>query len=373
MSTITRDALQSGYPPTIPQEFSANQPKTIRLYPLSNYTFGTKENQPEEDPSVLARLQRLQEHYEKHGMRRTCEGILVCHEHCHPHILMLQIANAFFKLPGDYLQPDEDEISGFKARLNERLAPVGNQFSGEGVNDEWEIGDTLAQWWRPNFETFMYPFIPAHVTRPKEVKKLYFIHLPRSKVLSVPKNMKLLAVPLFELYDNTARYGPQLSAIPHLLSRYNFEFVDENGKVIAQTPGRGVSQNPTMKHLAGGTNGDGNDVGVGANAAVNEHSPRPPKRKYSPPGSIGNVSIDNEKNNDWEEVPLDTPDVLQLEQRVKKLEEEQEAFEELAREHLKNVASVPSENVARETGENPIDLNEVTSYPTSHLPGLSEI
>jgi cleavage and polyadenylation specificity factor subunit 5 len=53
----------------------------------------------------------------------------------------------------------------------------------------------------------------------------------------VPKNMKLLAVPLFELYDNTARYGPQLSAIPHLLSRYNFEFVDEEGKVVAHTPG----------------------------------------------------------------------------------------------------------------------------------------
>lgn len=49
--------------------------------------------------------------------------------------------------------------------------------------------------------------------------------------------MKLLAVPLFELYDNTARYGPQLSAIPHLLSRYNFEFVDEEGNVVAETPG----------------------------------------------------------------------------------------------------------------------------------------
>ena len=36
----------------------------------------------------------------------------------------------------------------------------------------------------------------------------------------MPKNMKLLAIPLFELYDNAARYGPQLSAIPHLLSRY---------------------------------------------------------------------------------------------------------------------------------------------------------
>ena len=84
--------------PIIPMDFSAQQPETIRLYPLSNYTFGTKETQPEEDPSVQARLKRLEEHYELHGMRRTCEGILVCHEHNHPHVLMLQIANAFFKL-----------------------------------------------------------------------------------------------------------------------------------------------------------------------------------------------------------------------------------------------------------------------------------
>ncbi|KAI0999221.1 hypothetical protein K3495_g8976 [Podosphaera aphanis] len=254
MSTITTTALQTSYPPILPASFNAKQPKTIRLYPLSNYTFGTKETQPEEDPSVLARLKRLEEHYVEHGMRRTCEGILVCHEHNHPHILMLQIANAFFKLPGDYLKPEDDEEEGFKLRLNERLAPVGTQFSGEGVNEEWEIGDTLAQWWRPNFETFMYPFIPAHVTRPKECKKLYFIQLPRQKVLSVPKNMKLLAVPLFELYDNTARYGPQLSAIPHLLSRYNFEFFDEQGKVVAATPGGAPEPGyiPKTIHLTGG-------------------------------------------------------------------------------------------------------------------------
>jgi cleavage and polyadenylation specificity factor subunit 5 len=72
--------------------------------------------------------------------------------------------------------------------------------------------------------------------------------------LSVPKNMKLLAVPLFELYDNAQRYGPQLSAIPHLLSRYNFEFVDENGKVSAVTPGGNPNEGsvPRTKVLAGG-------------------------------------------------------------------------------------------------------------------------
>jgi cleavage and polyadenylation specificity factor subunit 5 len=131
----------------------------------------------------------------------------------------------------------------------------------------------------------MYPFLPGHVTRPKECKKLYFIQLPKKsecalsvvlfylgldlqpwksdmltiyllvyvEVLSVPKNMKLLAVPLFELYDNTARYGPQLSAIPHLLSRYNFEFVDENDNVVAATPGTPMpeGQIPRTKVLAG--------------------------------------------------------------------------------------------------------------------------
>ena len=81
------------------------------------------------------------------------------------------------------------------------------------------------------------------------------------EVLSVPKNMKLLAVPLFELYDNTARYGPQLSAIPHLLSRYNFEFVDEAGNVVAVTPGGGpVTEGDAdvkTKIIAGGEEEDG--------------------------------------------------------------------------------------------------------------------
>jgi len=53
------------------------------------------------------------------------------------------------------------------------------------VNGDWEIADTVAQWWRPNFETFMYPFIPAHITRPKECKKLYMIQLPSTSAYSV--------------------------------------------------------------------------------------------------------------------------------------------------------------------------------------------
>ncbi len=174
--TITRTETRTQ---TQSKPFSKNQPNTIKIYPLSNYIFSTKEAQPEEDPSVIARLQRLQSDYERHGMRRSCEGILVVHEHNHPHILMLQIANAFFKLPGDYLRPEDDEVSGFVTRMNERLAPVKPETEEDTT---WEIGECIASWYRPNFETFMYPFIPAHITRPKECKKLYLINLPSKSI-----------------------------------------------------------------------------------------------------------------------------------------------------------------------------------------------
>jgi len=98
MATLPPAHQQSSVPPTPILPFDSDQPPPIRLYPLSNYTFGTKETQPEEDPSVKDRLKRLEEYYNQHGMRRTCEAVLVCHEHNHPHVLMLQIANAFFKL-----------------------------------------------------------------------------------------------------------------------------------------------------------------------------------------------------------------------------------------------------------------------------------
>lgn len=205
MSTIPLDAIQSGKPPIIPLDFNANQPPKVRVYPFSNYTFGVKETQPEEDPSVIARLKRLEEHYSEHGMRRTCEGILVCHEHNQPHILMLQIANAFFKLPGDYLQPEDDEIEGFKARLDERLAPVGSLSEGE-KDGEWEIGDCLSQWWRPNFETFMYPFVPAHVTRPKECKKIYLIHLPKNSKMMIRAGDEIFTWPLLTHRQKSSAY-----------------------------------------------------------------------------------------------------------------------------------------------------------------------
>jgi len=234
MSTLPSHLQTSSLPPIIPRAFDHNQPPTIRLHPFSSNEISTKSPQPEEDASVEERLNRLKSFYADHGMRRFAEAVMLCHEHNHPHVMLLQIANSFYKLPGNWLKHDEEEIEGVQRILDELFEPDSTVGPTE---QKWEIGDAVGVWWRPNFETSLYPYLPAHVTRPKEAKKMYMIPLPQNKVIAVPKNLKFLAIPFHELYENASTYGPQLAALPHYLAKYRFECVDENGNVVAITPG----------------------------------------------------------------------------------------------------------------------------------------
>ncbi|XP_011030098.1 PREDICTED: pre-mRNA cleavage factor Im 25 kDa subunit 2-like isoform X3 [Populus euphratica] len=184
----------------------------VNTYPLSSYTFGTKEPKMEKDTSVADRLARMKVNYMKEGMRTSVEAILLVQEHNHPHILLLQIGNTFCKLPGGRLKPGENEIEGLKRKLTSKLGA-----NSPALVPDWQIGECVAIWWRPNFETIMYPYCPPHITKPKECKKLYLVHLSEREYFAVPKNLKLLAVPLFELYDNVQRYGPVISTIPQQL------------------------------------------------------------------------------------------------------------------------------------------------------------
>lgn len=78
---------------------SRHLPQSINLFQLeTNYTFGVKDAQMEKDGSVAARLSRMKLKYEKEGLKRTVEGVLLVHRHKHPHVLLLKIGNSFFKL-----------------------------------------------------------------------------------------------------------------------------------------------------------------------------------------------------------------------------------------------------------------------------------
>lgn len=47
----------------------------------------------------------------------------------------------------------------------------------DGVKQDWIVEDTIGNWWRPNFEPPQYPYIPPHITKPKEHKRLFLVQL----------------------------------------------------------------------------------------------------------------------------------------------------------------------------------------------------
>ncbi len=111
----------SGSSSMLPKNPSLTLHRQVNLYPLTNYTFGTKEPLFEKDPSVPARFQRMRDEFDKMGMRRSVEGVLLVHEHGLPHVLLLQLGTTFFKLPGGELNPGEDEVEGLKRLMTETL------------------------------------------------------------------------------------------------------------------------------------------------------------------------------------------------------------------------------------------------------------
>jgi len=206
--------------PSLAKNPSLTISRTINLYPLSNYTFGTKDPLFEKDPSVPARFQRMRDEYDKFGMRRSVDGVLIVHEHGLPHVLLLQLGSTFFKLPGGELNPGEDEVEGLKRLMSDTLGRT----DGSPATD-WTIEDTIGNWWRPNFEPAQYPYIPPHITKPKEHRKLFLVQLQEKAYFAVPRNYKLVAAPLFELYDNAQGYGPIISSLPQALARFNFIYM----------------------------------------------------------------------------------------------------------------------------------------------------
>jgi hypothetical protein len=55
----------------------------------------------------------------------------------------------------------ESETEGVQRIINETLGKEDTTLS------MWVVEDVVANWWRPNFESPQYPYIPAHCTHPK--------------------------------------------------------------------------------------------------------------------------------------------------------------------------------------------------------------
>lgn len=90
ISTVFESVVQTILPIAMP---------FLHLYPIDNYTFGSKESLMEIETSYHNRMVHLEQSYKAEGMRRTVEAVLLTYENNHPHVLLLQLGDStIFKL-----------------------------------------------------------------------------------------------------------------------------------------------------------------------------------------------------------------------------------------------------------------------------------
>jgi len=186
----------------------------VSIYNLeTNYNIGVGGPAREKDQSPEAKLDRLRLKFDVQGLRRTVGAVLLVHMHSHPHVLLLQRkSDQSLILPGGTLRPGESDIDGLSRKLTAKLA------SSSMDSPKWDVGELLGQFWRPSFDLAMYPYVPPHVSKPKECRKIFLVALPEKCVFAVPTIFTLIAVPLFELLQQQ-RFSPDVAALPVLLSK----------------------------------------------------------------------------------------------------------------------------------------------------------
>jgi len=190
---------------------------SINVYSLLSYDIAKKKgvnSRPARQENELARRQAA---FAEKGVRRTVQGVLLVHQHGFPCVLVLHgPSEKKWSLPGGRLRPGEEERSGLQRKLNSRL-----RLEEEQDQVEWEIGEVLATWFRPEFLDYeLFPYCPPHISQPKEVRTVFLVRLPENLVFHHNADQELVAVPLFSLERNSAQYGPVISSLPEQLSRF---------------------------------------------------------------------------------------------------------------------------------------------------------
>ena len=164
---------------------------SLALYPLEEYKFLERDEVPESapkdggsggngdlsaaEPASVAKTAKeeeneLRERYAAEGQQRHVTALLVTHHRDHPHVLLREDKDGGWGMIGGKLVAGETDEAGV-------LRILRKQVSATEVNSlkviQWDIVDLAAQWWRPSFNPYVYPYIPAHISNAKESIKIH--------------------------------------------------------------------------------------------------------------------------------------------------------------------------------------------------------
>ena len=120
----------------------------------------------------------------------------------------------FFKLPSGELEVNESEVDGMRRIVHDTLGKENTS------SDIWTVEDVVSNWWRPNFESPQYPYIPPHCTHPKVAQEVADSSVARENNVSCAAKLQTCG----KLYDNSAGYGPVIACLRTSVDLLSYTF-----------------------------------------------------------------------------------------------------------------------------------------------------
>ncbi|SBT70211.1 cleavage and polyadenylation specificity factor subunit 5, putative [Plasmodium malariae] len=214
------------------------------LYPQSNYEFNIDEKLKNKFIIDIEKCKKRINSYNKNGIRNSVLAIILCHRYEYPHVLLLQHVQSqkYYLLSGKFKSWEKPK-EVLKEKLQKYINKIKDihfsttQFSShiqqQQQEDIVDIGEFLGEWWRTQYNSVYLPYLPAHITRPKEYVRLYQVSISSKCIFHLPPGFTLKALPLFDLTS----CGVAISGLSSILSRFKLHCMvqdeDEGEELLA--------------------------------------------------------------------------------------------------------------------------------------------
>ncbi|ORM40020.1 Cleavage and polyadenylation specificity factor subunit 5 [Babesia sp. Xinjiang] len=174
--------------------------------------------------------------YNQNGLRVTVYGVILCHRNGFPHIVLLQDSSGSSGLLGGKCKTFENprEVLRRKvARFMSTTRKGGHQLDLRANADNVLVGEFMGEFWRQDYDSDVLPYLPLHVNRPREKILIYQVTLREHCSFVSPNELRIIPVPLHDFYSPDQ--GVAMSALPHLLARFNLSFMHHPESVTKDT------------------------------------------------------------------------------------------------------------------------------------------
>ncbi|CAA9986312.1 mRNA cleavage factor-like protein, putative [Plasmodium knowlesi strain H] len=195
------------------------------VYPQANYEFNIVEKLKSKFIMDTDKIKKRINAYNQDGIRNSALAIILCHRYEYPHLLLLQNieSQTYHLLSGKY-KSWEKPREVLKKKLQKYVNQIRDMHFGTShfnteekeTEDPIEIGEFLGEWWKTQFNSVYLPYLPAHITRPKEYIRLYQVTLTSRCIFHLPPGFTLKALPLFDL----STCGVAIGGLTSVLSRF---------------------------------------------------------------------------------------------------------------------------------------------------------